>query len=341
MPQAPVRPRRKADDWQPLTLQGPSTGRRTWDDAVAAFLRDARSRNCSPATLAGYKGYLTGPRTRQFVEDYRVRSLADVTPDKLRTFRAELLDAGLSSATVGTFHRVFRNFFGFCAREDYGLPPESLDVPAPLEPVAAPETFSVGEERQLLEACRCERDRVLVQFMIRTGLRRSEVINVRVDDIVEGADGTYLRVGQGKGCKDRIVPLDTARDRFSRKLLRYIRTARPKDTSDPHLWLSTRKSPRTGEYVPLGVEGLKSLLQRLSEKTGIHTHPHKFRHTFASRALAAGVDSRCCNARSATRPWRWSIVTSTSRALIWFAPGSPGRTSRFGAGHRGDGGQRP
>jgi integrase/recombinase XerC len=291
MPQAPVRPRRKVDDWQPLQLQGPPTGSRTWDDAVGAFLRDARSRNCSPATLTGYKGYLTGPRTRQFVDDYRIRSVADVTPDKLRSFQTELLDAGLSAGTAGTFHRVFRNFFGFCAREGYGVAPESLDVPAPLEPVTAPETFSAADERALLDACRCERDRMLVQFMIRTGLRRSEIINVRIDDIVEGADGPYLHVRQGKGRKDRIVPLDTARDRFSRKLLHYIRTVRPKDTSDPHLWLSTRKSPGTGDYVPIGVEALKSLLQRLSEKTGIHTHPHKFRHTFASRALAAGVDS--------------------------------------------------
>jgi site-specific recombinase XerD len=274
-----------------MQLQTPSTGRRTWDDAVGAFLRDARARNCSSATLTGYIGYLTGPRARQFVEDYRIRSVADVTPDRLRSFQAELLDAGLSAGTAGTFHRVFRNFLGFCARQGYGVPPESLDLPAPLEPVTAPETFSDAEERQLLDACRCDRDKLLVQFMIRTGLRRSEVVSVRIDDIIEGADGAYLRVRQGKGRKDRIVPLDTAHEKFSRKLVRYVRTGRPKDTSDLHLWLSTRKSPRTGDYMPLSVEALKSLLQRLSQTTGIHTHPHKFRHTFASRALAAGVDS--------------------------------------------------
>jgi len=56
---------------------------------------------------------------------------------------------------------------------------------------------------------RNERDRMLIEFMIRTGLRRSEVLNVRVDDIVDGNDGAYVRVRQGKGRKDRIVPLDT------------------------------------------------------------------------------------------------------------------------------------
>ena len=44
----------------------------TWDDAVGAFLRDARARNCSPATLTGYSGHPTGPRARQFVKDDRI-----------------------------------------------------------------------------------------------------------------------------------------------------------------------------------------------------------------------------------------------------------------------------
>ena len=267
------------------------TGSRSWDDAVGAFLRDARARNCSPTTIAGYNGYLTGPRARAFVEDYGIRTVADVTPEKLRSFQAELVDAGLSPGTAGTFRRVFRNFLGFCAREGYGVPPQSLLVSAPFEPVTEPETFSGSEERALLDACECERDRLLIQFMMRTGLRRAEVVNVRVDDIVDGGDGAFLRVRQGKGRKDRIVPLDTPRDRFSRKLMRYIKTSRPADLQDPHLWLSTKKLPGATELAPLSVGGLESLLHRLSEKTRIHTNPHKFRHTFASRALAAGVDS--------------------------------------------------
>jgi site-specific recombinase XerD len=264
---------------------------RTWDDAVNAFLRDARSRNCSSATLTGYTGYLTGPRTRQFVTDYEIGSVSDVTPERLRSFQSELLDAGLSPGTAATFHRVIRNFLGFCDREGYGVPADSLTVPAPRQPVNEPEVFSDSDEIELLKACRSDRDKLLIQFLMRTGVRRSEVVAIRVDDIVEGSDGAYLRVRQGKGRKDRIVPLDTGRENFSRKVLRYIQVSRPKDAHDPHLWLSSRRSPRTGEYERLDVHGLDSLLQRLGDATGHHVHPHRFRHTFASRALAAGVDS--------------------------------------------------
>ena len=122
--------------------------------------------------------------------------------------------------------------------------------------------------------------------MIRTGLRRSEVLNVRVDDIVDGNDGAYVRVRQGKGRKDRIVPLDTAHDRFSRKLLRYIRTHRPQDAGDPHLWLSTRRNAHSGTYTPFDVRGLTSMLAAAERGARASmSHPHKFRHTFGSRAL--------------------------------------------------------
>ncbi|MGD0834139.1 MAG: hypothetical protein ABSA40_06895 [Candidatus Dormibacteria bacterium] len=40
-----------------------------------------------------------------------------------------------------------------------------------------------------------------------------------LEDIVTGTEGAYLRVRQGKGAKDRIVPLDTARSRFSKRLV--------------------------------------------------------------------------------------------------------------------------
>ena len=286
-----MRPRRLPRDWQPRVVHSVPTGSRSWNDAVGAFLRDARARNCSATTINGYNGYLTGPRTRAFVEDYGIRTVADVTPEKIRSFQAELVEAGLSPATAGTFHRVFRNFLGFCAREGYGMPPESLLVSAPFEPVTEPETFSDDDERALVDACESERDKVLIQFMLRTGLRRTEVVNVRVDDIVEGADGAFLRVRQGKGRKDRIVPLDTPHNRFSRKLMRYIKASRLPDCQGPHLWLGEKKVAGHTERTPLSADGLSKLLQRLSEKTRIHTNPHKFRHTFATRSLAAGVDS--------------------------------------------------
>jgi integrase len=124
--------------------------------------------------------------------------------------------------------------------------------------------------------------------MLRTGLRLDELLGLVVDDVVEGPDGAYLRVRHGKGRKDRVVPLDSPKAKLSSKLRQYIRGVRPADASSPHLFLRTRRNG--GEYTPLTRRGLQILMQRLGERTGIHVHPHRFRHTVATRSLAGGVD---------------------------------------------------
>lgn len=290
MPQAPVRPHRRRGDH--VSVESPSqTSSPVWNRAADAFLRDARARNCSPATLENYRTYLLGPRAQQFLADHHVTTVADVTPTKLRDFQAELLDAGLAPGTAATFHRIVRNFLGFCGREGWGVGTDALAVPPPRQPHTEPATFTEAEELRILEAARTPRDRFLVEFMLRTGLRLAEVAAVTVDDIVSGSDGSYLRVRQGKGAKDRIVPLDTGRTRFSRRLATYLRTVRPQDARSRALFLSSRRDPSTGAWEPLGRHGIKMVLRRIGDDTGIHVHPHKFRHTFATRALAGGVDS--------------------------------------------------
>jgi site-specific recombinase XerD len=292
MPQAPVRPHRTARDWQPAASARRATGGLpAWDEAVTAFLRDARARNCSPATLENYRNYLLGPRARTFLADYRISGPADVTATTLRQAQADLLDAGLAPGTVATFHRVLRNFLGFCRREGFGVEAEALETSPPKQPTTAPEAFSDAEVADLVAACRNARDRFLITFLVRTGLRLKEAAALTVDDIVHGPDGSYVRVRQGKGAKDRVVPLDTGRDRFSREVERYIRTVRPRDTQSRQLFLSQRRDPVTNEYTPLTARGIQILCKRLGEQTGIHTFPHKFRHTFATNALRAGVDS--------------------------------------------------
>jgi hypothetical protein len=70
--------------------------------------------------LVNYRNYLLGPRSRQFLTDYQVRSVSDVTVDVLRNFQYELLKAGLAPGTADTLRRVMPNFLGLCRREGMG-----------------------------------------------------------------------------------------------------------------------------------------------------------------------------------------------------------------------------
>lgn len=79
-----------------------------------------------------------------------------------------------------------------------------------------------------------------------------------------------------------IVPLDTAKNRLSGKLARHADRSRPRGSDERALFLSVRGG-RHGTGAPLTARGIQIVLYRLGQKTGIHVHPHKFRHTFATR----------------------------------------------------------
>jgi site-specific recombinase XerD len=287
-----MRPHRQRGDYEPnAPTRAPEKTPPDWQHSVEAFLQDARARNCSPATIDNYRTYLLGARAEQFLTDYKIGSVADITSDTLRDFQAELLDAGLSSGTVATFHRILRNFLGFCRRQGWGVDAETLGIPPPHLATLEPETYTGAEEQRILEATRTSRDRFLVEFMLRSGLRLSEVAAMTVDDVVSDTEGSYLRVRQRTDHEGRLVPLDTGTSRFSTRMELYLRTVRPAGATDRHLFLTTRRDPLTNEFGPLTAQGIKMLLRRLGQETGIHVHAQKFRNSFATRALAAGVDS--------------------------------------------------
>ena len=283
MPQPAVRTQRR-----PSTPRSGASRGLSWDEAVDLFLASKRAENLSPATLENYDWHLRGSRAKIFLADHEIVSPRQLDGQTLEALQAELLAAGTSPALVHAFHRVWKNFAGFCIRRGYGADPDVLAVKAPKQPHREPETYSAEDERRIMAAARSPRDRLLVEVLMRTGLRLEEVANLSIDDVVAGPDGAYLRVRQGKGAKDRVVPLDTGRVRLSKKLRDYIRHVRPADGGSSALFLSRRS--RDGVYEPLTGRAVQLVMRRISMETGIRVHPHKFRHTFATRALSAGVD---------------------------------------------------
>jgi integrase/recombinase XerD len=140
--------------------------------------------------------------------------------------------------------------------------------------------LSVNEVARFWSSFRTSRDLAIVGLMLLHGLRSAEVMALNRDDVLLAE--AQLRV-RGKGNKLRFLPLAPE----SIQLLdHYLRLERPNPCS-PALFVSL-KGPARGTR--MSTAGLRSLFRYHRQTTGIKlAHPHRFRHTFASDMVRAGI----------------------------------------------------
>ncbi|MHB8507713.1 MAG: tyrosine-type recombinase/integrase [Candidatus Dormibacteria bacterium] len=287
MPQPAVRGRKMPAQLDKVT--NASGIRTTWDDAVEAFLREKRRMGLSASTLELYRSLLAGPRTRTYLADTGITTASGLTEQALRDFESELQDSGLSEGSVHQYHATLKNFARFCLSRKLADDPGVLEVKAPKQAQRAPGVINREEETKLIAAALKPRDKFIIRFLMGTGLRRAELLALTVDDIVAGPDGDYVHVRLGKGRKDRMVPLDSRKmgTALTKATRDYISRDRPESPGSRALLLTHVRD--AGDYQPLSASGLRSILRRLEKDTGIECNPHRFRHSYGTRAIQAGV----------------------------------------------------
>ncbi len=132
------------------------------------------------------------------------------------------------------------------------------------------------------------RDRALLEVLYACGLRASEALALRVDDVNLGAG--YV-TAMGKGSRQRLVPMGAQALHWMRL---YLRTARPRfvKRADP----GTLFLNRSGR--PLSRQSLWGLLKKSARRAGVRAavSPHTLRHSFASHLLERGADLRSVQA---------------------------------------------
>src|SRR3989337_2851120 len=126
------------------------------------------------------------------------------------------------------------------------------------------------------------RDRAILEFMYSSGLRASEIINLKLNDI--NFEAGFITV-IGKGSKWRVVPMN---ERAMKSLKKYINELRPsilKKKTSPNLFIAKGGKPMTRQR-------LWQLIKLYSEGLPIKISPHTLRHCFASHLLDGGADLR-------------------------------------------------
>jgi site-specific recombinase XerD len=153
------------------------------------------------------------------------------------------------------------------------------------------DTLDDSHVRALLSACKAEeneymraRARTMIHVLYGSGLRASELCNLRLQHCCLDAGAAFLMIRLAKGRKDRKVPIaETCR----RKLEDWVLTWRADATPTAPVFLNRDSSSQ------LTVAGLQQLLKRLARRAGItdrRVSPHNFRHSYAANFIRNGGD---------------------------------------------------
>lgn len=206
--------------------------------------------------------------------------------------------SGLSTRTIARRLSSISGFFAYLVvRGDCGV--TSSPVPRGLinrrsrrnggratplvrTPRLLPRILEPQEVDTLMSGLLSARDRAMVEAMVLGGLRRCEVLDLRLKDLKVPERKVFIQ--NGKGGRQRVVPVS---NRFFASLASYLDTERPPEARTDHVFV-VMKGPRRGQ--PLSAYGLDQILERAKERTGLaHGTCHELRHTCLTRLREAGM----------------------------------------------------
>jgi integrase/recombinase XerD len=212
-------------------------------------------------------------------QDYK-----NVTETVINDYVANLFKNGLKSSSVNRKISSLKSFYLFLIKKKLiSLSPLS-EVITPKKEQYLPSSMSEDEVEQLLQSPNIElnieiRDKAMIEMLYATGVRISELINLKMIDI--DIERSVLKV-LGKGSKERLVPFG---EKASDSLSCYLKKRQKSSAKEVFLSNRGEKMSRTGFWqrikIYLSREGLKDTIS-----------PHTLRHAFATHLLNRGADLR-------------------------------------------------
>ncbi len=259
------------------------------DDAIIEQFTDAlwMERGLSRNTLAAYRSDLR--RATRWLQEQRGQRLLQAGADDLGKYLAALHDQGYSARSGARILSCLRQFYQYALREGMIERDPSAQIPSPRLGRPLPRSLTEREVEALLNAPdRSEpegfRDRVMLEVLYATGLRVSELVALRPDQV--SLTQGVVRI-QGKGGRERLVPLgDEAMawlDRFHQGPRHDLLGERPCTALFP----TRRGSGMTRQ-------AFWHRIKKHAQQAGItrSISPHTLRHAFATHLVNHGADLR-------------------------------------------------
>jgi site-specific recombinase XerD len=228
-----------------------------------------RQRGYSVRTHQAYLGAVAG------LARHYGRSPVRLSADEVKDyFKYLAVQRALSGSTCRQHFHAVRFLYG----QVLGLKDFDLSVPLPKLPQRIPELLTRAEVGRLLDATHNLKHRLLLTTCYGCGLRVSELVALRVRRDIDG-ERRLLRVDQGKGNKDRLIPLGIT---LLEELREYWRRFRPQD------WLFAQANHPEQR---LSVSTCQKVFTRAKAEAGIEKIGgiHSLRHAYATHQLASGL----------------------------------------------------
>jgi integrase/recombinase XerD len=242
-------------------------------------LEDLAARNYSEYTIKGRRVHIGF-----FLDWCDERGLAEpveITRTVLESYQRHVFHYrkknGEPLSFTGQHDRLpLRVWFKWMARQHYILHNPASELELPRIGFRLPKAvLTAAEAEQVLAQAENLRDRAILEVLYSTGMRRLELVSLRVWDL--DLERATVIIRQGKGKKDRIIPLGDRAAAWVRK------------------YLEEERAPKAGDIVfPLSLDYLTEMVRGYVDAAGIGKRGacHLFRHTMATLMLEGGADIR-------------------------------------------------
>jgi integrase/recombinase XerD len=194
----------------------------------------------------------------------------EINEEDVKKYIGELISKDYSASSISLIRAALKFYYDEILKKDI------INFKTPKSEKKLPVVLSKQEVRRLIANSGNERNMLIIKMLYSSGLRLSECINLKSNDIE--FDEGIMWVRSGKGKKDRLAIIS---DSLSRELKRYI------DKNNTEHIFSGPNGPFSPRYI-------EKIVKKAAEDAGIKKKvtPHTLRHCFATHLLESGVDIR-------------------------------------------------